>query len=347
MSGRIKLLAVLGLAVLIAGPAWKASADANGFLYIKSSPENAAIKIDGKTHGPAPVSVSLPAGRHSVEASLELYQSLKQNVDVNEGEVTRVDFKLEKSSFWQRILPLEVSPKGTGKISIITDWPDAEIYLDGYKIRATTPATLKGIPDGSHSLILTSKGFAIQRQFSIDEKKTMVFHESFEQVKNNFSILRFGEIETALTREELAKKRRDLPAKIIVTLAVGQNSLEEQKPASIFWSESDIIAVAFQYRRTGSEEWKTSDLSMAEKEQDTFTLENGTYEVQILATHEKQPAGLWTSVIDSERRKIGGSKVLFKKDFKADKLYIFTITYDGASNLSYTVNEENLETWIE
>ena len=39
--------------------------------------------------------------------------------------------------------------------------------------------------------------------------------------------------------------------------------------------------------------------------------------------------------------------MLFKKDFAADKLYTFDITYDGNTNLLYRVTEENLNTSIE
>src|SRR5450830_759615 len=105
MTCRMKFLAIMGLAVF-AVLAWKAPASANGFLYITSSPENASVKIDGESQGQTPVSVSLPAGRHSVEASLDLYRPLAETVEIGEGEVTKVDFKLEKGSSWNQNLPL-------------------------------------------------------------------------------------------------------------------------------------------------------------------------------------------------------------------------------------------------
>ena len=138
-----------------------------------------------------------------------------------------------------------------------------------------------------------------------------------------------------------------MPARIAVQLTAGQNPAEEKKPGSVFWSESDVISVVFQYRKSGAEAWETSELKLGDKEEDTFMVGKGTYEIQMVATHEKQPKGLWTSVVDSKNKKVGGSKVLFRKDFAADKLYTFDITYDGNTNLFYRVTEENLNTSIE
>jgi hypothetical protein len=346
MACRKKVLAIMGLAVF-ALLAWKAPASANGFLYLTSSPENASVTIDGKSQGQTPVSVSLPAGRHSVEASLELYRSLAETVEVSEGEVTKVNFRLEKGSSWKQVPPLEFAPKGKGKITIITDWPTAEIYLDGYKIKETTPVTLRGISAGSHSLILINKGYAINRQFSLKKQGILTFRESFDQVRNNLYRLNLGDAGAALTAQETEKRRQALPAKIVVKLTTGQTLAEEKKPASVFWSERDIVSVAFQYRKSGAEAWESSELKLGDKEEDTFMIEKGTYEVQMVATHEKQPMGIWTSVIDSKNRNVGGSKVLFRKDFAADKLYAFDITYDGNTNLFYRVAEETLNTSVE
>jgi len=166
-------------------------------------------------------------------------------------------------------------------------------------------------------------------------------------VKNNLSRFKFGEAGKVLTRQEIEKRRQVLPARIVVKLIAGQTLAEEKKPASVFWSERDIVSVVFQYRKFGVEAWKSSELKLGDKEEDAFMIGKGTYEVQMVATHEKQPIGLWTSVVDSENRKVGGSKVLFKKDFAADKLYTFDITYDGNTNLFYRVAEEDLNTGIE
>ena len=51
------------------------------------------------------------------------------------------------------------SGKGYGSLAIATEPPGAEIYLDA-EFKGKTPATLTGIPAGSHSLSLMKKGYS-------------------------------------------------------------------------------------------------------------------------------------------------------------------------------------------
>lgn len=323
MVGRKSFWVLAGL-VLLAVLAVKAPAAADGFLYVTSIPDKAIIKIDGETQGSAPLSVSLPKGQYFLEAALDSYKAAGKKVDVAEGEVTRVEFKLEKSTVASKTAVAPVSAaKGKGNITFVTDWTGAEIYLDGARIKETTPATLKGISAGLHSVILVNKGYSVYRQFTLRDQETQVVKESFQQVKDNLTV--------AAAETNLATVNLNLTA---------TNPKKSSKNSSGLWDQNDLISVVFQYRKPGAADWTTSELQAASKEADSFTVEKGTYEIQIVATHYKVTSGLLTVLGGAEKKKVAEAKQSFTKDFAAGKIYTFSLNYDGSFDLTYKVTEE-------
>jgi len=335
--------------VFAAGTATTACAD--GFLYVTSSPEKAIIKIAGETIGTAPVSLSLPAGTYLVEAGLTSYLSKSQKVAVNEGEVTRVEFTLNKATSYKGVFTPVSTLTDKGNITIVTDWTPAEIYLDGVKRKETAPVTLKDIPAGTHWLILTSKGYALYHQLRLQNKETRVFQAKFEEVKAGtyqpvmqpWTRGTWGPQTTRTTAAEIEKKRQALPA----TINLKMTTTAKNGDSSTLWGSSDLVVVTFQYRKSGTDTWETKELQIKTKEEDSFTVEKGTYDVQLTATHYKVDTGLVTIFTGSSKKKVGESSQKFTKDFAADKLYVYDIAYDGTVTLKYSVTESAQNTEIE
>lgn len=69
-----------------------------GLLIVQTSPEGAAILINGKSVGYSPVSVWLPQGWYTVKASLKGYKTATKNVYVMMNKVTRVNITLQKET---------------------------------------------------------------------------------------------------------------------------------------------------------------------------------------------------------------------------------------------------------
>ena len=288
MGSRMRFLVFAGLAffVFTAGKATTACAD--GFLYVTSSPEKAIIKIAGETQGTTPVSVSLPAGTYLVETGLTSYLPKSQKVTVKEGEVTRVEFKLDKTTSSKSVVTPVSRSAGKGNITIISDWQPAEIYLDGVKRKETTPVTIKDIPAGHHWLILTSKGYAVYQDLTLQNQETRVFQGYFEKVKagtyqpwsRSWRETRASSVTRA---SEIEKKRQALPAAINLKMT----ATKQTSNSSTLWGSSDSVVITFQYRKSGTETWEKKELELKTKEEDSFTIEKGNYEVQLTAVHYK------------------------------------------------------------
>ena len=345
MVSRIQFLFFAGLTLFVFA-AGQRTACADGFLYITSVPEKAIIKIDGEAQGAAPVSVSLPAGTYFAEASLAFYRPAGQKVAVNEGEVTRIEFKLDKVTAPKTVAAPVLVPVGKGNITIITDWTPAEIYLDGIKRKETPPVTIKDIPAGTHWLVLTSKDCVIYREVKLQNKETLVLREYFEKVKAGVYKPWILDTKKTPTKEEIEMKRQALPASIKLKLTSTAQT-KANKDSSTLWNENDLVVLTLQYRKSGTEAWEKKELQLKTKEEDEFTVEKGAYEIQLILTRYKVASGLLTVLVESGKKKDGEVKEQFKKDFAADRLYAFDITYDGTVNLNYKVTESDQNTKIE
>ncbi|MFZ5471751.1 MAG: PEGA domain-containing protein, partial [Myxococcota bacterium] len=69
---------------------------------VSTSVKGALVRIDDTAHGPAPLTVELPVGRHRVEAASEGFRSTSAEVLVRKGERETVTLELE---------PLPAAPK--------------------------------------------------------------------------------------------------------------------------------------------------------------------------------------------------------------------------------------------
>lgn len=314
-----------------------------GFLRVTSVPEGASIEVAGKSIGKTPLLTIMKPGEYTIKAVLAGYETSTENIKVVENEVTLVQISLAKpalKSVFQR-----VRPEGKGNLTVITDQENVDIYLNGLKVKEKPPVTIKDVPAGMHTIILVSGDYADSSRVVIQNGKTSVLRKSFEEDKKKLAMLSQKEQEELLKKkaEELELKRQALPAKIIVRL---ENPSVKQEDSAL-WGESDSITLAFQYRKVGETTWNSKELQSKTKLKDTFNLEKGSYEIQFIGTHYKEPTGIINIFLGAKKEKVKEYKETFKLEFKPDVQYTYTILYDGSTDFSYKVVEEKLNTPVE
>ncbi|MDD3726099.1 MAG: PEGA domain-containing protein, partial [Candidatus Ratteibacteria bacterium] len=247
--------------------------------------------------------------------------------------------------------------KWTGNLTVITDLEKATIYVDGVKIAETPPVTIKDIPAGLHTIILVSGDYADSARVMVQKGKTSVLKHSFAEAKESekrWSPRVYSEKveKEQLAKEkaaELEKKRQTLPAKIVLKLTNPALSDSAQQETGVkLWGESNTVELSFQYRKSGDTAWNIKTLTSKKISEDSFTLEKGTYEVQFVATHYKEPTGVLNILLGAKKEKVREYKEsTIKYELKPDTQYKFNIMYDGQSDFSYKVEETALNTPLE
>jgi len=302
----------------------------SGYVYVTSNPSGAVLKVDGKLKAKTPVMLRLSSGKHKIEATLKSYAGQVSTVNVIADEIIKLHFDLKKGPVSQKPVFFK---KGKGAITIITDIPDAEIFIDGYKIEEKTPATVKDLSAGLHSIIVVKGNFAVSRKIFVRTNKTTVLNIKFKDMEKVYA---------EKLKKEMEEKRKNLPAKITVKL--GENQKKESEEEVVIWGENDIIDVIFKYKKEGDEQWNEKKLSWKEKKETTFPVEKGKYEIEISAIHYKEDTGLITIFVKAEKKKVGEGKIILKKEFLPDTHYTFHIFYDGEKGISYKIEENRMNT---
>jgi len=135
-----------------------------GSVQFVSVPGKANIILDGNdTLNVTPFTITdIDTGPHSFVLKLAGYTDVTGTVDVKGGVTSQV-----------YVVLTEVVPE-VGAINIFTTPAGADIYIDGEIIRdLTTPAVVKNISPGAHTLKLVLVGYEdVERSFSIIKEKT-------------------------------------------------------------------------------------------------------------------------------------------------------------------------------
>ncbi|MCX7704887.1 MAG: PEGA domain-containing protein [bacterium] len=310
-----------------------------GYLRIISNPDGADVDVAGKNIGKTPVLTVLKPGKYTYKVSLAGYETLSGTAEVVENEVTKLNLTLVKQMQKTPAKPVPVKPIARGGLTIITDWQDVSIYLNGHKINETPPVTLKDVPAGLNSVILVSGDYADSFRILIQPGKTAVLKKSFEEDKKRYET---QTTETTVVETPIEVKRSMLPAKVIITLNT-QVSTDAKKQDTIL-GESDLIEVSFQYRKAGETQWDEKLLQSGTKTEEAMEIEKGTYEIQLVASHYKVPTGL-LNVLLTKKEKIREYKESIKKEIQPDTQYKYIVSYDGKS-FSYKTEEAKLNTPI-
>jgi len=118
-------------------------------LSIQTDPPGAVILLDGKPPQSPNTFTHVPFGTHQLTATLNDYESIKQDIEVRKGMATEIHLKLKPT---QEIAAL----------SIQTDPPGAVILLDGKPPQS--PNTFTHVPFGTHQLTATLNDYESIRQ---------------------------------------------------------------------------------------------------------------------------------------------------------------------------------------
>jgi hypothetical protein len=317
-----------------------------GFLRVTSVPEGVSVEIAGKSAGKTPILTVLKPGEYTVKATMTGYEPSTEKVKIQENEVTLLQIKLGKQvrkGVFQRVTA------GKGNLTVITDWQDVDIYLDGHKIKESPPVTIKDISSGPHRVILVSGEYADMVRVFIRNGETEVVKKYFEEDKKEY-LSRLTETEAAAAKEkaeEIEQKRQLLPAHIVLNLNNPSVKEEEGESESALWGEDNSVTLNFQYRKIGDTTWNLKELNSKTKLKDNFTVEKGSYEIQLSGTHYKEPTGIINIFLGAKKEKVKEYKEVFKQEFKPDVQYTYVISYDGKTDFSYKVEEAVLNTPIE
>jgi uncharacterized cupredoxin-like copper-binding protein len=124
-----------------------------GVIRVISNVADAHAFIDGTDMGQVPVDIKdVKAGEHVIEVKAKGYQTHVEKVTTNAGQsqVMKVDLNAE-------------GPSGQGVLKVISQVPDADVYLDG---AAVGKAPLdKKIDSGAHKILVKLNGY---KDFSQD-----------------------------------------------------------------------------------------------------------------------------------------------------------------------------------
>ncbi|MBP7276348.1 MAG: PEGA domain-containing protein [Kiritimatiellae bacterium] len=147
-------------------------------LNLVSIPAGARIYVDNEFRGETPLELrDLPAGSRRVRAELRGFEPLARTVDLTANQPRTEEFRLTKNS---------------GKLVVVTEPPDAKVFLNGEELGVTRPSDnaqlslpleLDLIPPGSHILQLSRPGYRHRpSQITMQSNAIVSRHERMERI---------------------------------------------------------------------------------------------------------------------------------------------------------------------
>jgi PKD repeat protein len=142
-----------------------------GSIAVTSYPPGAAVFIDGRQRGTAPIIVpDVLTGNHEITLSLKGYDEWYQTVSVGSGQMAAIN------------AGLDATKEITGSLAVITDPVGAEIYIDG-NFKGVSPVTITGISTGTHAVLLTLQEYAdTSSNISITAGQTQKYSTGLQMV---------------------------------------------------------------------------------------------------------------------------------------------------------------------
>ncbi|MFC1889202.1 PEGA domain-containing protein [Thermodesulfobacteriota bacterium] len=140
-------------------------------LTVDAHPPGASVVIDGRDSDRiTPVNIEdLPSGMHTIGLSKSGYKDETQEISLAAGESKTISFNLD-------LIPKRPSQMSFNLI-IKTSPPGASIAIDGRDSGRTTPADIKDLPSGTHTILLSKPGYRDETQeisLSPGESKSII-----------------------------------------------------------------------------------------------------------------------------------------------------------------------------
>ena len=115
----------------------------SGRVEISSSAPGSFVFVDGRRIGPAPQTIELEAGAHSVRVETEGFQLFEREVQIVPGQTLELEARLE------RVLP---------SLHVRADVAGAQVFLDR-KFLGEAPVSVRDIEPGRHRINVSAKGY--------------------------------------------------------------------------------------------------------------------------------------------------------------------------------------------
>jgi len=147
---RISLVLLLGL-FLYGGTI----AAQPGYLFIDSKPPGAAIEVDGFLIDTVstPTILTLQAGTYEVTVSKGYFAPIVLEITIPAGEYVRKTVEFTDAGSVRKLSDDEVGEYGRfAQLAVITDLPGAEVWVDGLKVKLSTPLKLTALRPGVHNV---------------------------------------------------------------------------------------------------------------------------------------------------------------------------------------------------
>jgi hypothetical protein len=162
---RMPLMVMAGIiALLIVAVIWLSSRGSgapragDGELVVQSRPPGANVSIDGTRRGVTPLTVSLKSGAHVLE------------VQVGKSEPRVIPLTIQPNVQTAQYIEMQ-GVQATGSLEIKSEPSGARVSIDGQP-RGTTPATVRDLPAGDHSVVLELGGRKVTQAVKIDAGST-------------------------------------------------------------------------------------------------------------------------------------------------------------------------------
>jgi hypothetical protein len=131
-----------------------------------ANPEGATIVVDGEEFGTAPLTLTLEAGSHKVQASHDGRRSMARQIVLEYGEPMAIQIDLFA-------LP--------GLLKVDADRPGAEVRIDGQVVGVTPYAG--AVPSGEHQVVITLAGFLpAERQVTVPHQGSAQIRATLEPI---------------------------------------------------------------------------------------------------------------------------------------------------------------------
>lgn len=119
-----------------------------GTLQVNSNPQGAQVLLNGRVVGQTPLNLSLNAGRYDLELRLSGYNTFRQSVQINSGQVTPVNVGLQALR---------------STLQVFTNVP-ARIFVDGQEVGQTQNGTLvlSDLNPGRVQVVAIAPGYRVE-----------------------------------------------------------------------------------------------------------------------------------------------------------------------------------------
>jgi hypothetical protein len=135
-----------------------APATATGTLVMNSSPEGAAVIVDGEARGKTPITLALSPGAHKVEL-------------LSDGANRLVPVTITAGAETSQYIELPKVTAATGQLQVRTEPSGAQVTIDG-RVHGPSPATISNLTPGEHMVLVTGELGSVRQKVTVEAGAT-------------------------------------------------------------------------------------------------------------------------------------------------------------------------------